>query len=102
MIYHMVLLKVRKNASDADVERVFTTIGNLRDKIPGITGFEWGPYSSNEGLNRGYTHAFCMTFTNAAARDTYLPHPEHEIVKGHVVEILEGGIDGVLAFDFEA
>ena len=102
MIYHMVLLKVRENVSHDDVEKVFTKVGNLRDVIPGITGFEWGPYFSNEGLNRGYTHAFCMTFTNAAARNTYLSHPEHQIVKGHVVETLEGGVDGVLSFDFEA
>ena len=102
MIYHMVLLKVRPNVPRDEVEKVFTKIGNLRDKIPGITGFEWGPYFSHEGLNRGFTHGFCMTFTNAAARNSYLPHPEHQIVKGHVVEILDGGIDGVLAFDFEA
>ena len=102
MIYHLVLLKVRPDVPKKKVEQVFAAIGALRDVIPGITGYEWGPYSSPEGLNRGYSHGFCMTFRDAAARDTYLPHPEHEKVKQQVVAILEGGVAGALAFDFEA
>ena len=30
-----------------------------------------------ENKNLGFTHVYQMTFTDAAARDTYLPHPEH-------------------------
>ncbi len=102
MITHVVLLKVRRDVPKADVAKVFAEIGALKSRIPGITSYAWGPYSSPEGLNRGYTHGLCMTFNDAKARDTYLPHPEHEVVKGHVVEILEGGVAGVLAFDFES
>jgi hypothetical protein len=43
-----------------------------------------------------------MTFTDARARDAYLPHPEHEQVKKLVLAILDGGLDGVVAFDFVA
>ncbi len=39
-----------------------------------------------------------MTFENVAARDRYLPHPEHERVKDELLKC----IDSVLAFDFEA
>lgn len=100
MITHMVLLKVRPDVPHDRVARVFAEIGALKGRIPGILSYAWGPYSSPEGLSRGYTHGFCMTFTDASARDAYLPHPEHEVVKGHVLEILAGGVDGVLAFDF--
>ena len=41
-----------------------------------------------------------MKFTSEAARDAYLPHPEHQKVAERVVAITEGGIDGVLAFDY--
>jgi hypothetical protein len=102
MIYHLVLLKVRRDVPKKQVEQAFAAIGALRDVIPGITGYEWGPYSSPEGMNRGYTHGFCMTFRDAASRDAYLPHPEHEQVKAQVLAILDGGLAGVLAFDFEA
>jgi hypothetical protein len=43
-----------------------------------------------------------MTFRDARARDAYLPHPAHEPVKAQVLALLAGGLDGVLAFDFEA
>jgi hypothetical protein len=34
-----------------------------------------------EGLNDGLSHMFIMTFESEAARDAYLPHPEHEAFK---------------------
>ena len=100
MITHMVLLRVRKDVRAPEIERVFQSIGALDAKIPGIRSFSWGPYSSPEGMNRGFTHGFCMTFSDAAARDAYLPHPEHEKVKKAVLAILDGGLDGVIAFDY--
>jgi hypothetical protein len=102
MIVHLVLLKVRADVPAARVAEVFAEIGALREEIAGIVDYAWGPYSSPEGLNRGFTHGFSMTFTDAAHRDLYLPHPAHEVVKAHVVAILAGGVDGALAFDFEA
>ena len=100
MIVHMVLLMVRKNVPSKEVERVFTAIGALRQKLPGITSYSWGPYSSPEGMQRGYTHGFCMTFVDAKSRDAYLPHPLHEAVKLEVLAILDGGVEGALAFDY--
>jgi hypothetical protein len=100
MIVHMVLLKVRRNVASKEIERVFGAIGALKAEIPGILTYSWGAYASPEGMQRGYTHGFCMTFTDAKARDAYLPHPKHEVVKALVLAILDGGIDGVLAFDY--
>ena len=74
----------------------------MKGKVPGLLSFAGGPYSSPEGLNKGYSHAFHMTFADAEARDAYLPHPEHEKVKRVALAQLAGGIDGVVAFDFEA
>jgi hypothetical protein len=37
-----------------------------------------------------------MTFRDAAARDGYVPHPEHERVKAALGPIIEA----VVAFDF--
>ena len=102
MITHMVLFKIRSDVPQEQIDRVFDELSALRGKIPGVLSFAGGPYSSHEGLNRGFTHGFSMKFTDAAARDEYLPHPEHNKVKGHVLEVLDGGLDGVLAFDFES
>jgi hypothetical protein len=100
MITHLVLLRIRKDVPAKDVDRVFAALAGLKAKIPGISSFSGGAYSSPEGLARGYTHGFCMTFADARARDAYLPHPEHEKVKEQVLGVLDGGLDGVLAFDY--
>jgi hypothetical protein len=93
---------VRRDVAAAEVERVFAAIGALRSEIPGILSYSWGAYASPEGLQRGYTHGFCMTFADSRSRDEYLPHPRHELVKARVLAILDGGVEGALAFDYAA
>ncbi len=101
MIVHMVILKIRRDVPKEEIARVFQAIGDLKGVIPGILSYTWGPYSSPEGMQRGHTHGFCMTFSDAKSRDVYLPHPAHEKVKAQVLPLLAGGIDGALAFDYE-
>lgn len=101
MITHVVLLKVKKTTPNTEIDRVFRELAGLKAKIPGLLTFSGGPYSSPEGMNKGFTHGFVMTFQDAAARDVYLPHPEHERVKKLVFALLDGGLDGVAAFDYE-
>jgi len=102
MIHHLVLLKIRRDVPKKEVEKVFVELANLRKLIPGLLSYAGGPYSSPEGMNKGYTHAFAMTFADAKARDRYLPHPAHEQAKKLVLAVLEGGLDGVVAVDFES
>lgn len=101
MVTHMVLLRIRKDVPKATIDETFKAIGGMTAHVPGITSYAWGPYSSPEGLNKGFTHGFCMTFKTASDRNAYLPHPEHEKVKAKVLATLDGGLDGVVAFDFE-
>ena len=97
-IQHMVLLKFKPKISPEKISELFSHLAELQQLIPGITYFAGGPYSSPEGLNQGYTHGFLMTFESVAARDAYLPHPEHERVKAALIAC----VDGAIAFDFEA
>jgi hypothetical protein len=62
-----------------------------------LLDFCHGPYSSPEGLNDGFTHGFIMTFESSAARNAYLPHPEHDRAKEFVLPWVER----VVVFDFE-
>ncbi|MAU06345.1 MAG: stress protein, partial [Deltaproteobacteria bacterium] len=59
--------------------------------------FSGGPYTSDEGLNQGYTHGFIMTFIDVEARNHYLPHPEHQHVKTAILP----AVGDVIAFDFQ-
>lgn len=92
----MVLLRFRSDAAAEQPGRLFRALEGLRHTLPGILHFAGGPYSSPEGLHQGYTHGFLMTFADAAARDHYLVHPDHEQVKQDFLPYLEG----IVAFDF--
>lgn len=102
MVFHMVLLRVKKSVTRPKLAKVMKSIGALKRVIPGMASYDWGAYASPEGLNQGFTHGFCMKFRTARQRDAYLTHPEHEKVKAAVLSILDGGLDAVVAFDFEA
>jgi hypothetical protein len=96
-VQHMVLVRFKPEASGETIQDLFARLAALRETIPGIRHYSGGSYSSPEGLNQGYTHGFLMTFQDAAARDAYLPHPEHERVK----EVILPWVEAVVAFDFE-
>ena len=101
MIRHIVLFKFKSDTGKEEIEEIFSDLVSLQGKVPGIIAFKGGPYTSPEGLNQGFTHGFTMDFADAAARDIYLPHPEHEKVKVKIIKALEGGAGGVIAFDYE-
>jgi hypothetical protein len=102
MIHHLVVFRIQKTVKPAQIDTMYRELAGLKAKIPGLLTFAGGPYSSPEGLNHGFNHGFAMTFRDAKARDGYLPHPEHEKVKALILPLLEGGLDGVVAYDFEA
>jgi len=96
-IRHLVLLRFASDTREADRRAIESAFAALPEKIDGITAFEWGIDVSPEGLSKGFTHAFALTFTDAAARDAYLPHPAHRAF----VEQLKPCLADVLVFDYE-
>jgi hypothetical protein len=76
-VRHIVVFKYKPEATPQQIQQVTDAFRALRKKIPGITGFEDGVNNSPEGKNLGFTHVYMLTFEDAAARDAYLPHPEH-------------------------
>jgi hypothetical protein len=95
-IYHLVLVKFPAHKAHRMAD-LTGALENLRKLLPGFLSCTGGPYASPECLNLGYTHGFVMTFVDAATRDRYLTHPEHEKLKAAFLPNLEG----VVAFDFE-
>jgi hypothetical protein len=97
LIKHIVLMKFKPEITAQQAEETIRECGRLREFIAGITDFISGPYSSPEGANQGYTHAFITTFVDVEHRDKYFPHPEHERVR----DLLLSQVESALAFDFE-
>lgn len=89
---HVVLFKFKDTASSEDIDLVIKEFKDLKAKIPQIRQFEWGVNNSPEGLHKGFTHCFILTFDNESGRDAYLPHPEHKafggIVSPYIADVL--------------
>ena len=96
----MVLFRFRSDLPHDALVAIFDELRGLQEVVPGITAFQGGAYNSPEGLSQGFTHGFTMTFTDAAARDAYLPHPAHQALVAKLLPMLDGGLNGVVAFDF--
>lgn len=75
---HIVVFKYKPTASQEQIKKVTEAFADLKNKIPGIVAFEHGVNDSPENKNLGFTHVYMMTFKDAAARNNYLPHPEHK------------------------
>lgn len=75
---HVVSFKFKPEATTNQVNALIEAFEGLQNDIPQIKAFEWGLNNSPEGLDRGMTHVFLLTFDDAKARDEYLPHPAHK------------------------
>jgi hypothetical protein len=97
-VRHVVVFRYKAGASPEKIQQVTDALTALKDKIPGILALEHGVNNSPENLNQGFTHVFQVTFTNAAARDAYLPHPAHKAF-GTLLGSL-GILDAVFVVDY--
>lgn len=77
-VKHVVVFKYKSSATPEQIEQVTAAFKALKGTIPGIVSFEYGTNNSPEGLNKGFTHVYLLTFKDAASRDAYLPHAEHK------------------------
>ena len=100
MIRHIVLFRMRDGIAQAELDATFASLHALKAEISGILAITSGANDSPERLERGYTHAFTVDFIDPAARDAYLPHPEHIKVAETLVAAADGGVDGILVLDY--
>ena len=77
-VRHVVVFKYKQGTTEEQIRQVTNAFRDLKNTIPGIVSFEYGVNSSPEAKNHGFTHVYLLTFVDAKARDTYLPHPEHK------------------------
>ena len=77
-VRHVVVFRFKPGASPEKIQQITEAFAALKQQIPGILAFEHGVNNSPEKLDQGFTHVYQLTFTNAAARDAYLPHPAHK------------------------
>jgi hypothetical protein len=88
-VKHIVLLKFKDGTNEEQISQFFADVLDLSETVPGVEDYVAGTNNSPESLNQGLTHAFIMTFTDAAARDAYLAHAEHEKFKTMALTVVE-------------
>lgn len=95
-VYHVVHFKFKAASKKEDIEKVVTAFAGLKTKIPTIQDFKHGTNSSPEGLSKGFTHCWIVTFKNNADRDAYLIDPAHKAF----VEVLKPHLEEPMVVDF--
>lgn len=96
VLRHVVLFKFKEGTTKDQLHQYETAFGALKNKIPEIVSFEWGLNNSPEGLEKGFTHCFFVTFSSEEDREIYLPHPDHQAF----VSLIGPSVDDVLVVDY--
>ncbi len=96
-VKHIALFKFKEGTTEGQINKIFDDILDLTENVTGVEDYVSGTNNSSEGLNKGFSHGFVMTFVDAAARDAYLANSDHERVKALLLANIEDG----LVFDFE-
>ena len=93
---HVVLFKFKEGTSQEELKTIESAFAALPTKIPEIVDFEWGTNNSPEGLDKGFTHCFFVSFKDEKGREVYLPHPDHKAF----VDVASPHIEDVLVLDY--
>ena len=96
LLRHVVLFKFKEGTTKSQIQEVEDAFSALPSKIEQIKGYEWGLNNSPEGLEKGFTHAFFLTFDSEEDRAIYLPHPDHKAFGA----VLTPYLDDVLVIDY--
>ena len=102
MIRHCVFYSFRAGVGEAERAAIHAELDALRNVVDGMGEMRVGPNVSPEPFTRGYTDGFTIDFRDAAARDAYLVHPDHQEAGARLVAAIEGGTDRLFVFDLEA
>jgi len=95
-VRHFVSVKFKETTSPQQIEEVLRAFKDMKSGIPEIMHMEWGPDISVEKRNKGFTHAFLLTFANEKDRDIYLLHPIHTKFLAFVKPLM----DDIFVIDF--
>jgi hypothetical protein len=75
---HVVAFKFKEDARKEDIRKVEEAFRALKAKIPQVQKLVWGLNNSPEGLNKGCTHVWILSFNSEDDRNVYLTHPDHQ------------------------
>ena len=96
LLRHAVFFAFKEGITQVQIDSVQQAFSALPEQIAEIKDYEWGVNNSPENLNKGFTHAFFVTFASEADRAAYLPHPAHQAF----VAVLQPHLKDVFVVDY--
>jgi hypothetical protein len=96
MVEHIVLFRWTEGASQEAIDSAVAELRGLKGKIAGVVDLSCGVNFSDRA--KGYTHGLVVRFTDRAALEAYVPHPEHQRVVQNFINPIRADI---LALDYE-
>lgn len=94
MIEHIVLFKMKPNATEDDKRRLVTALKAMKDRIPGMVDLSAGETFTDR--HQGFVVGLVTRFEDEQSLENYGPHPLHQPVKDLVAQLC----DDVLAVDY--
>jgi hypothetical protein len=88
-IIHVVVVKWKEDASEADRQKAIEGVKKMAGQIPGIRNI-W--IKAARIAPRDYHAAFVIEFKDRAAADLYAEHPAHEEWMKHYIPIRESSL----------
>jgi hypothetical protein len=105
MIRHTVLFKVKAGTPNQVVVTAISDFLALKNKLSGLISIVGGKchfheQKSSNAFAGTFTHGFSMDFEDQGAYDAFLNDPVTHPAKDGIVNIAEGGYEGIVGFDF--
>jgi len=88
-VKHIALMKFKEGTSEEQIDSAFDQLLDLTENVDGVEDYVSGTNNSPLQLNKGFTHAMVVTFSDVAARDAYLAHGDRAKMHEGFLAILE-------------
>ena len=96
MVEHVVLFKLKAEATGEAKRAAIEALKGLRDQFEGIVDLSCGSNFSER--SQGYEIGLVVRFQDRAALDVYIPHPAHRGVVDQYVHPIR---ESVIVVDYE-
>jgi hypothetical protein len=101
MLKHCVFFNFKPDFGIKDRTKIFQTLASLTEDIPGMLDLAYGDNLDFENKSSNYNAGFVVTFTDRVSHLAYEAHPVHVQAGAKLIEMCNGGYDGIMVFDVE-
>lgn len=101
MLKHCVFVNFKPEYAQAERDAVLAGFARVADDVPGMLDYCYGPNRDFESKSEAYGDGFIVTFSDREAHLAYEDHPFHQQLGAQMVEMCQGGHDGIIVFDLD-